>query len=309
MPQVPIASITIGDRLREDMGDIAGLAESIAKYGLFHPIIITRADRRLVCGHRRLLAVQRLGWLEIDASEWEGLDEETRREIEREENERRKPLTDVERSKRLVQRAAEAAPEIAERKAERVSVTVTETAKHSGGRPPKADVAREEVAQALGVSEPTLRRAESHVAAVESTPALAPLPQAKALRAAEALRDPEVRAAFDAVPEPERPVVAAMIAEPGAPADGARRSVEGYAALPQERRAAVQEAVARKDMDAAITASANLPPMPDRRLGYIDDALQAIDKARRATPGGHESLAAATNALLEFRRVVKEGIA
>ena len=240
MAKVRVDSIIVGDRLREDMGDIAGLAESIREYGLFHPIIIT-SDHRLVCGERRLKAAQRIGMVEIDAAIWEHLTEEVREEIEREENERRKPLTDHERSKRMVARAQAEAPTVAAKIAERaVSAESAETPKHAGGRPSRYEAPRSEVAKALGVGETTLREAEQHVSAVESTPALAPLPQAKALRAAEALKDPDTRAAFERVPEEDRPVVAAMLAEPGAPADGARRIAEGYVSLPEDRRAAVR---------------------------------------------------------------------
>jgi ParB-like chromosome segregation protein Spo0J len=297
VPKVRVDSIIVGERLREDMGDIAGLAESIREYGLFHPIIVT-ADHRLVCGERRLAACKRIGMVEIEASIWEHLAEEVREEVEREENERRKPLTDHERSKRLVVRAQEAAADL-----ERV---LPESGKRTG-RPPKDRVPEASVAQALGVGRTTLQEAKAHVSAVDSTPALAPLPQAKALRAAEALKDPETRAAFERVPEGDRPVVAAMIAEPGAPADGARRIAEGYASLPEDRRAVVREAVERKDMDTAITTAAHLPAMPDERLALLDQAMHFIGRVRSRTKGDTSLLGAATDALLEFRGAVKEG--
>ena len=37
----PLDSIRIGERHRKDMGDIDGLARSIADVGLLHPIVIT----------------------------------------------------------------------------------------------------------------------------------------------------------------------------------------------------------------------------------------------------------------------------
>jgi hypothetical protein len=43
---MPIANIKIGTRHRKDMGDIAGLAASIADVGLLHPIVV-RADGTL----------------------------------------------------------------------------------------------------------------------------------------------------------------------------------------------------------------------------------------------------------------------
>lgn len=90
------------------------------------------------------------------------------REIEREENERRKPLTDVKRSKRLVRRAEETAPILAERRAELRAESAQKSP--SRGRPPADAPSRREVTQALGVRETTFREAEAHVEAVEEFP-------------------------------------------------------------------------------------------------------------------------------------------
>jgi ParB-like chromosome segregation protein Spo0J len=60
----PIGGITVGKRIRSDLGDIEGLAKSIAEIGLLHPIVIT-PDGRLIVGVRRLLAAKMLGWKEI----------------------------------------------------------------------------------------------------------------------------------------------------------------------------------------------------------------------------------------------------
>lgn len=65
--EVPCGQIRIGERHRKDMGDLEGLAASIAREGLLQPIGITE-DFRLVFGHRRLLAVQGiLKWTTIPA--------------------------------------------------------------------------------------------------------------------------------------------------------------------------------------------------------------------------------------------------
>lgn len=59
---VPIASITIGDRYRRDPGDLTELAGSIRDVGLISPITIT-AENLLIAGERRLLACRDvLGW-------------------------------------------------------------------------------------------------------------------------------------------------------------------------------------------------------------------------------------------------------
>ncbi|QLQ10071.1 MAG: ParB N-terminal domain-containing protein [Nocardioidaceae bacterium] len=56
-----IDSIIVGARHRKDFGDIDALAESIRKVGLLQPITVT-PEGVLVCGWRRLLAIQQLDW-------------------------------------------------------------------------------------------------------------------------------------------------------------------------------------------------------------------------------------------------------
>ena len=56
-----IAAIKVGERHRREMGDVAGLAASMAELGLLHPIVI-RPDGTLIAGERRLRAAQALGW-------------------------------------------------------------------------------------------------------------------------------------------------------------------------------------------------------------------------------------------------------
>jgi ParB/RepB/Spo0J family partition protein len=55
-----IDAIRVGERHRKDMGDITGLAASIAEVGLLHPIVVS-ADGRLIAGQRRLRACAALG--------------------------------------------------------------------------------------------------------------------------------------------------------------------------------------------------------------------------------------------------------
>lgn len=59
-----IADISIGDRVRKDMGDIAALAQSIQTHGLIHPPAVT-PEGVLIAGHRRILACMHLGWEDI----------------------------------------------------------------------------------------------------------------------------------------------------------------------------------------------------------------------------------------------------
>lgn len=60
-----VSSIRIGNRHRTDLGDIDALAASIARDGLLQPLTIT-PDGVLVCGRRRLAAIQQLGWRTVN---------------------------------------------------------------------------------------------------------------------------------------------------------------------------------------------------------------------------------------------------
>jgi ParB family chromosome partitioning protein len=63
--QVPIKNIIVKKRIRQDMGDIPGLAESLKRYGQINPIMVTRKNV-LVTGGRRLEAAKYLGWKTIN---------------------------------------------------------------------------------------------------------------------------------------------------------------------------------------------------------------------------------------------------
>lgn len=56
------------NNLRDEVTDVVELAASIAQVGLLQPIIARRDGDRLVvvCGHRRLAALKRLGWPTVD---------------------------------------------------------------------------------------------------------------------------------------------------------------------------------------------------------------------------------------------------
>ena len=64
LPTMRVDKILVGERHRKDMGDIAGLAGTMAELGLLHPIVI-QPDGTLIAGERRLRAARRLGWPEI----------------------------------------------------------------------------------------------------------------------------------------------------------------------------------------------------------------------------------------------------
>ena len=91
MPKVKVEDIVVGRRQRTSFGDIDGLAVSIQKYGLIHPICIDK-NMQLIAGERRLRAHVKLGIKEIEVKYLEDLDDVAKKEIELEENIQRKEL-------------------------------------------------------------------------------------------------------------------------------------------------------------------------------------------------------------------------
>ncbi|WP_454859677.1 ParB N-terminal domain-containing protein [Promicromonospora soli] len=93
---VAVDSIIVGDRHRQDLGDIDALATSIERFGLLQPITVT-PDMLLVCGYRRLIAIQRLGWTTTRPWVRRGISDRLHEVLaERDEEQLRKPLDDVE---------------------------------------------------------------------------------------------------------------------------------------------------------------------------------------------------------------------
>ena len=93
--QVPIESIKVKKRVRQEMGDISALAESMKRFGQISPIVIN-SDKVLIAGGRRLEAARSLGWSNINAVVAEITDELTMLEYEREENVQRMDFTPTE---------------------------------------------------------------------------------------------------------------------------------------------------------------------------------------------------------------------
>ena len=79
---LPLDLIRIGERHRRDMGDVAGLAASMAELGLLQPVVV-RPDGTLIAGERRLRAAQLLGWTEIPVTVVD-LDDDRARRVRRE---------------------------------------------------------------------------------------------------------------------------------------------------------------------------------------------------------------------------------
>lgn len=118
---VPVDSIVIGERDREELGNIDELAESIIAVGLLHPIVVT-ADMALVAGARRLTAVQQLGWADTPVTVVDLSTVADALRAEADENTCRKPLTPYEASRARERRA---------------EVLAEDARKRKGGRPSK----------------------------------------------------------------------------------------------------------------------------------------------------------------------------
>src|SRR5262249_12543469 len=71
---LPIASIRVGPRQRQDLGDLDALAASLAEVGQLQPVAVS-PDGLLVAGRRRLEAAKKLGWESIAVHVIEGLDD------------------------------------------------------------------------------------------------------------------------------------------------------------------------------------------------------------------------------------------
>jgi ParB family transcriptional regulator, chromosome partitioning protein len=101
----PLRSIIPGDRVREDMGDIGALAESIKTLGLIQPIVID-ARYNLLAGARRLEACKRLGMDEIEVVVMLTNDDVLKAlAVEEQENTCRKDFTPTEAAKLRKRRA------------------------------------------------------------------------------------------------------------------------------------------------------------------------------------------------------------
>lgn len=93
MEQMPITEITLGQRYRQEIGDLEALMDSIEEFGLFHPVVVT-PDRTLVAGMRRIEACKRLGMETVPVRV---VDTDRLVQAEHDENELRKDFTPSER--------------------------------------------------------------------------------------------------------------------------------------------------------------------------------------------------------------------
>lgn len=82
---LPLDDILISNRFRSEMGDLAGLADSISRHGQLLPIVINQ-EKRLVDGGRRLAACRLLNLPTVNTVYRETLSEDELHELEIEAN-------------------------------------------------------------------------------------------------------------------------------------------------------------------------------------------------------------------------------
>src|SRR5258708_37736931 len=61
-----INEVKIEERMRQDLGDIDALANSIREFGLIQPLVLSRTEMKLVAGGRRYAALKRIGVTELE---------------------------------------------------------------------------------------------------------------------------------------------------------------------------------------------------------------------------------------------------
>jgi site-specific DNA-methyltransferase (adenine-specific) len=166
-----ISEIKIGQRFREDIGDIESLAQSIKEIGLLQPLVVNEQNV-LIVGHRRLEACKLLGWEEIPVIKL-NFDDSHALRAQIDENEMRKSYTAKERvaiglafEKMEKEKAKERKAHglTAPGKSKNASEKFTEAFEKEKGE------ALEKVARIVGWSRPTYEEAKAVVEAAESDP-------------------------------------------------------------------------------------------------------------------------------------------
>ncbi len=65
--KILVTNIIVKERVRDDIGNLESLTQSIEKFGLLNPITVSEKNE-LIAGYRRLCAVKALGWDEIECN-------------------------------------------------------------------------------------------------------------------------------------------------------------------------------------------------------------------------------------------------
>ena len=260
-----IKDIVVGERRREDLGDVIALAKSIQQYGLLQPVVIDAA-RNLVAGERRLLACQSLGWESIEVRQLGDLSTQELRLLELEENIRRKDLTEYEKNKTIGEYVTAVKEELEAAAADK-ELRPDSGQNHKGGRPSQAASTRK-VAERTGIPRQTAEKARSHVETVDVFPFMQSWPQYRVLEA----REQVVR-----IPVDEHPRIATLLDQPGIPPTEGVSIIRLLATKPQEEREGIYALNESKDSHQRQQAlAAAKPHMPDPRLPHLRQAMKEL---------------------------------
>jgi hypothetical protein len=136
---VPRTAITVGERVREDYGDISRLAASLKEWGQLVPIIVD-TELKLCDGGRRLRALAEADIPDVLVLMRE-MTEAERRELEFEIDREHKPFNDLERSQAYVRKAVEAQQAL-NAKAEKEATNAPRVSPKTGRSAPRKQVTR-----------------------------------------------------------------------------------------------------------------------------------------------------------------------
>jgi N6-adenosine-specific RNA methylase IME4 len=152
----------VGPRFRKELGNIKGLADSIKKFGLLHPIVVTK-QRMLVAGVRRLEACKLLGWDKVPVR-FVNLVQIEKGELEENINRENFTPSEMVAIKRFLEPEIKAEAKEREEAGVKADEPCADSAQGTKGK------SREKVAKFAGVSHDTLAKAEKVVEAAEKNP-------------------------------------------------------------------------------------------------------------------------------------------
>jgi ParB-like chromosome segregation protein Spo0J len=172
LESLPVKKIVVQNRARKNVGNVLGLAESIQRLGLLHPIVVN-SRHELIAGTRRLAAVKKLGWSDVLCHVVATLDEAIPAlQAERDENTCREPLAPSEmvtlgKSIEDIEK-----PDAAKRREETQAKKGEQVGSGGGKLPPPKNKGktRDKVGKALGVSGKTYEKAKQVTDAAEADP-------------------------------------------------------------------------------------------------------------------------------------------
>lgn len=156
---IPISDIRIGDRIREDLGDLSSLQISLEIHDQIQPIIVQEAENgkyELIDGERRLQVLKRMGRETVHCRLWENLDANDKLEMELELCIKRKSLTWAEE--------ARAVKKIVEGKKKEQMI--------GGLGKFGTKIRNKDIAESLGMSAPNLSKCLTIAKALEDHPQL-----------------------------------------------------------------------------------------------------------------------------------------